>query len=399
MLNLPESCFPQGGDLLLLKAALLDEGPAREAWCQYQARYDIDKVADVSMAFLPMIYKNLKIDSQFPKAFSVCKNVYLHLWARNTSYFMEFKRLLLAFSEKSLDICLLKGAALLLAYYEDLGLRLFGDIDVLLPEEQVMEAVSILKSQCWTPFVSHYPSTTRELREAYLLSEMGFEKNEVLKLDLHWQVYPLELYFETEDFGRFAVSKRTFFSEAIEVYLPSSESLLQHVLLHGIYASPVPLWRWIPDAVYILRKSPHFNWVKFFESCDSYGHHLMIKKALLFLHDHQFWVLPIFVRKRLAKRVLNPIYHFYFYLVCESRCVSWLPGFFKGRFIRHFVRLRWKNPIWVILSFPFSIFIQDRRYIEEFGLFYAMTQFVKRSFRYMMKLLLKKRSHLLTDMK
>ncbi|PIQ62242.1 MAG: hypothetical protein COW00_01965, partial [Bdellovibrio sp. CG12_big_fil_rev_8_21_14_0_65_39_13] len=56
-----------------------------------------------------------------------------------------FKKLSDAFADANIAICFLKGAALILNDYPNAGLRVMGDIDILVSKEDVKNATALLK--------------------------------------------------------------------------------------------------------------------------------------------------------------------------------------------------------------------------------------------------------------
>lgn len=81
---------------------------------------------------------------------------------RNQDLLNEIKNIALLFNEKNIDYVFLKGAALLtLGYYNDLGERMVGDIDVLIEESQIPIAKIALEH-------NGYKSVKPRLSDKYL---------------------------------------------------------------------------------------------------------------------------------------------------------------------------------------------------------------------------------------
>ena len=69
---------------------------------------------------------------------------YYNTFAQNTLMYRELARILESFSEAGIPVILLKGAALALTVYEDIGLRPMGDLDLLVRPEDLRKAWQIM---------------------------------------------------------------------------------------------------------------------------------------------------------------------------------------------------------------------------------------------------------------
>jgi hypothetical protein len=92
----------------------------------------------------PLVYHKLKgiQESHFmpQEVMDKLKGAYQGNLARNMYLYAELKRILDAFSEKGVEVIVLKGAALAKTVYGDIGLRPMGDIDLLVKREDLPRA-------------------------------------------------------------------------------------------------------------------------------------------------------------------------------------------------------------------------------------------------------------------
>lgn len=100
-----------------------------------QIKWDDFLDAAISSGMAPLVYKSLK---DIPDKTSVplevmgsLADIYHGSVARNMYMRSELERILTVFNEKGIEVVLLKGAALSGTVYRDIGLRLMGDIDLL----------------------------------------------------------------------------------------------------------------------------------------------------------------------------------------------------------------------------------------------------------------------------
>jgi hypothetical protein len=75
---------------------------------------------------------------------SFLRNAYYNSTAHNTLLYRELDRLLTAFSGTGIPVVVLKGAALAVTIYPEIGLRPMGDLDLLVPEAQIDDAVRVV---------------------------------------------------------------------------------------------------------------------------------------------------------------------------------------------------------------------------------------------------------------
>ncbi len=168
------------------------------------------------------IKKNIVIP--FPIKQSL-KQGYIYNWGRNIRILEELAALLRAFGRL---VIVLKGAALLSSVYEDFGLRMLGDVDILVKPEDVPRIDNILSQL-------GYQSDHKQ--DAYYvtnyLNSLVYAKNgSPLLLHLHWHLInnalPNYIYAEK-------INMDKLWKEAIPLKIRESDALClapHHQLLH-----------------------------------------------------------------------------------------------------------------------------------------------------------------------
>jgi hypothetical protein len=153
------------------------------------------------------------------------KQEYIYNWVRNIRILEDLAVLLRAFES---PVIVLKGAALLSSVYEDFGLRMLGDVDILVKPEDVPKIDKALSQ-------SGYQSdhTLSFYRVTNYLNSLVYGKNgSPLLLHLHWHLInnalPNYIYAEK-------INMDKLWKEAIPLKIRESDALClapHHQLLH-----------------------------------------------------------------------------------------------------------------------------------------------------------------------
>jgi len=282
------NCWPTSEQYLLLQAGLSGTPKARAAWDNYCQLTDFQKIEHIATTFFPLVYQNFK--HSYSTEFKSCKSVYRHTWSYNHLQFFKLRKILTLLKEASIKPCLLKGAALIAYYYQDAGLRVMGDINILISREQVKTALLLLRKAGWRFKTENL--TEQEIDE-WIDRTHAFSliDSEGVILDLHWALLSengLDPIYAGYTYRTSEISSSLL--QTITILSP--EDQLIHTLFHGLKYSPQPFIRWIPDAVMILRKTPHFEWNYFLCQAKYLKIKWMIYTAVRYLHTHSFAEIP-----------------------------------------------------------------------------------------------------------
>ena len=168
------------------------------------------------------IKKNINIPFSIKQSL---KQGYIYNWGRNIRILEELAALLRAFES---PVIVLKGAALLSSVYEDFGLRMLGDVDILVKPADVPKINKVLSQ-------SGYQSdhTLSFYRVTNYLNSLVYGKNgSPLLLHLHWHLInnalPNYIYAEK-------INMDKLWKEAIPLKIRESDALClapHHQLLH-----------------------------------------------------------------------------------------------------------------------------------------------------------------------
>jgi hypothetical protein len=141
----------------------------------------------------PIVYFNMKKNGLFEMVPDFVqtdmRKIYLESLARNLAYYEELKIILEKFKNANMNSLVLKGAILAQSIYEDNGLRMFSDIDILINRKdmetfhQTMEGMGYMVSEKSRP-LDYYD--TCHFHYIYL-KESNFITH---VMELHWDLFP-----------------------------------------------------------------------------------------------------------------------------------------------------------------------------------------------------------------
>jgi len=239
--------MPTERQALLVRAALLNGGPAIDAWNRWKAAGDVGRIDDGSSALLPLVYRNLADHAPSDPAVRRAQQAYKITWLENERRFREIAGLLEALNAAGIETMLLKGAALALLYYRDLALRSMGDVDLLVRPERVRDAVALLQARGFR-ILRH---SANVLTDVHLFSRkaINLTSEAVPELDLHWRTMR-EIHSESEETA-FWESATAVTLCGVPTRAMSAEDQVLHVCVHEARWCPSPLPRWMADVAVV----------------------------------------------------------------------------------------------------------------------------------------------------
>jgi hypothetical protein len=297
-------CWPTREQELLLRAALLQGKAATDAWNAWKLTVDIAQIDQGSYRLLPLLYKNLRDHGIEDPWGDTLKGVYRSTWYKNQLLFHHMIHLLRSFHYAGIPTMILKGAALTVRYYHDVGLRPMNDFDILVHTDQAADAIDLLMGLGWRP--------KRKLLQVVsdnfisLWNAQGFRDNSGRECDLHWHVLK-ECCQEhaDDDFWDGAISVT---SHDVHTYALNSTDQLLHVCIHGLSWNPVPPLRWVADAMTIIKTSQaELDWDRLLKQVKKRRVILPLRDALHYVHDLLDAPIPLTVFKRIHHMAVSSI--------------------------------------------------------------------------------------------
>lgn len=208
---------------------------------------------------LPLLYLQLDrhaSDLVPPEHLRKLKQHYVENAARNTLLTAELCRLITLLAESGIEAIPYKGPLLALIAYDNIALRRFVDLDVIVPKHDVLKARDILLAHGYTPA----KSLSLDQQELLLRTQhnMQFSRdNHRLIVELHWEVAP-HLFASTVDAARLWQNLVTVDLNGTQVKTLSPEDQIFSLCVHGSRH----LWErlaWICDIAELVARH-EFDW-------------------------------------------------------------------------------------------------------------------------------------------
>jgi len=275
------SCWPTRQQETLLRAALAHGAEAHRAWNEWKSALAGDNLDLASRRMLPLLYRNLTAQGIEDPLIEKLKDAYLRNWSRNQLVFRHMAGILRGFHDAGLKTLLLKGAPLVLLYYRDYGARAMADLDVLVPTQQALTALDLLKRSGW----KHADPWPEMLHESYISvgSAACFSDSCGRQIDLHWHALP-ECCREESDDDFWGRAIPFAFHGVSTATLDPADQLL-HLCAHGVRWDSVPSFRWIADAVTLIRAVPRLDWDRLAEQAQKRRLVWPLREALGYLRN------------------------------------------------------------------------------------------------------------------
>ena len=189
----------------------------------------------------------------------ILKKSYLASLLRNKRLYDSLAKVLHEFAERSVPTVLLKGAALCLDTYDDMALRPFGDLDILIPRERVNECRSVMEALGYKLVKGIYFPIPDDQNDE-LGCEWAYVQAESI-VELHWNLVTRLSPFRI-DVESLWEGTREVEAEGERALALSLENQLLHLCLHQYKHH----WEHLRDltdiALFIDRHGEAMNWQK-----------------------------------------------------------------------------------------------------------------------------------------
>ena len=225
-------------------------------WEEWKGLVDFDDADAGTVRLVPLIYRNLLAQEVQDPLIGKLKGIYRRTWYRNQLVFHRCAAIVDLMRSKGIDAMLLKGPALVLQYYKDLGIRPMDDFDLLVRPAQASRAIAALQESGWLLARKNSHEIEPQIP---LRNSADFTNGDRTTIDLHWNLLlGSKATDNDEEFWSRAVPVRL---EDVQTLALSAEHQFFHVLAHGARWNPLPPIRWIADAFTVLsHRKEQFDW-------------------------------------------------------------------------------------------------------------------------------------------
>ncbi len=200
---------------------------------------------------------------------------------RNLSLTAELLRLLKIFEVRGVPTVPLKGPVLAALTYENLALRSFGDLDILVRKQDVSKARKLLTSSGYR----QEDPLPQSQEAAFLKSqrEYVYSHDNGTVVELHWAVMPRNYFFFLDPENLWERLRQVRLGgENILTF--SVEDLLLFLCVHGSKHFWYRL-AWICDVSELIRVHETIDWEQLIDCADSLGSKRMLFLGLFLAHD------------------------------------------------------------------------------------------------------------------
>ena len=275
-----KNVWPSREQTWLLKACLFSGSDAKKAWDNWTNQVIFDKIDPASYNLLPLVSRNEELYSLEDPLFEKCKGVYRQTWVLNHLHWEKTLPVLSQLLKVGIDkIVLLKGMAMILHYYKDFGVRVIGDVDILIQKAQLPIAGPLLYASGWKQTVSRFDLKNREHLSRW--HALNFTHPSGMDLDLHWSlIQENSLAIDKAVWG----DLESLPIKNVPLHIPKPTDLLLQTCVHGVKHSPVSLIRWIADAMTLLKqKEKQIDWERLVDLAQKAKVSLPLSSALQYL--------------------------------------------------------------------------------------------------------------------
>jgi hypothetical protein len=230
----------------------LRRGPAAvESWERWKRVAGTADLEPGTFRLGPLMYRNLEAHGVRDPDLGRLRGLYRATWCANQLLFRAMLPHVERMQSAGIPVILLKGAALAVLHYGDIGARPMADLDVLVPRDQIEAATRILLASGFARAPGapdRFNATLSRLFHAYT-----FEDRYGRHLDLHWRLFAAPGGDEDEPDVWNATVPMTV--QGLETLALGPADQLLHVCGHGAAWNHVPPLRWMTDAAAVMRTS------------------------------------------------------------------------------------------------------------------------------------------------
>lgn len=265
---------------LLLKAILdKDDQMSLIYFGEWAAMTDLDNIEGGSYRLIPALYRRMSRQTGEFTYKNRMKGIYRYFLYRNNLTLHRTKEILLVLNENRIPFVVLKGGALLAAYYDDKGIRPMNDVDILVDEAFILRTIELLRHSGWQPQDEESLSVNHHAGHA-----ITFLNDDGMELDLHWHVI-YQCCWDGADRAYWEnTEKASLAGVNISVLNPTLQ--LFHTCAHGLRWNEMSSIRWIVDAMTIIdKRGADIDWQLFLRETRNKKLAHTIKKAVGILQN------------------------------------------------------------------------------------------------------------------
>jgi len=298
-LPFPKS-FPNKEELFFLSLLLSDDDNFPVLYEEWKNKVVLDDIDYATLRLLPLLYLRLQKFNFKDETTAKIRGVYKLTWVKNQLLISAIEQVVPVLETQGISVLMLKGVPLLMSVYKDVGARFLGDADILIPPGNIKKVLKIMSDAGWKLEGSRNPKYDNFSEESLqrATKAANFINEQEVKLDIHWRLFR----FSKDGGGVFAFddlwSRSTTINFKNQKYnILSPEDMLMHVIIHGAGGNTHRPFRWVADAVAII-KALDIDWDKLLKEIKEMEYVVGMYVGFSFLLQHKFITLPDFFCSR-----------------------------------------------------------------------------------------------------
>lgn len=256
---------------------------------------------------MPLLYCQLKALCQLlpTQVWNKLSSAFQANALRNMGLTAQLVKLQQYFHNQQIPFLAFKGSVLAQLAYDNVALRQFVDLDILVKEEYVSEASQLLINQGYQPQFNFTPQ--QQQKYLNLRSEHTFwHPEKQISVDLHWSILPQYFSFSPNSELIWSQCQQVSFA-GTKITTLSMENLLLFLCAHSAKHNWTHLC-WLCDIAELLQSNPDLDWDLVEAQTGQLGNRTMLYVSLYLVHDLLGANLPdVIVRKISDNRKIKAI--------------------------------------------------------------------------------------------
>lgn len=215
----------------------------------------------------PLLYRAAKNGAAPPYVLAELRAFALENARRNLAQTAELLRVLDALAASSVDALAFKGPTLAALVFGDVGMREFGDLDLLIAKDDFTRASSVLRALGYEPQMGG-TSAAQAILDAYRVVAFSHTTKDIT-VELHWELAPQFLPFPA-DFAQLRANALLVETAGRCVPTLPREELLLYLCNHGAKHHWESL-AWVADLAWLIADDAPPDWARVLSRADALG--------------------------------------------------------------------------------------------------------------------------------
>lgn len=254
-----------------------------------------------SHAVVPQLYHTFNIHFPHHTITTTLKPHYLHIVQTNmamSSALIDITQLLEAHQIPTLHF---KGPVLATQVYNDITLRQYGDLDMLIRKEDKKAALSLLKTEGFTPEIVLQTRTKETFFSA--VNVLGFQSpNKRIFVEVHWELLSKNYAIKWEESDLWGKTQSVIINKQPLQTLSHTNHFL-YLCTHGSKHLYERL-SWVSDIDHYIQTQPNLNWEEVITGSKKLGISRILSLSLYLVQYLLDTPLPSELKKAIAQDVM-----------------------------------------------------------------------------------------------